>query len=239
MYFTLDASGMISNVNALGASQLGYRIEELTGRSVLVVFPENAHATVRAQLALCLHELNRVHAWEAEKVRKDGSLIWVRETAIGVCLQQGQPSVLIMCEDITEHKEAEGKIHHLAYFDPLTNLPNRRLFTDRLGHALAAGKRNDEYAALMMLDLDNFKTLNDTQGHDVGDRLLVEVASRLRATVREEDSVARLGGDEYVVLVEDLGTDETAAANQAEIVAEKIRVALHATLRHLCLRSAL
>jgi diguanylate cyclase (GGDEF)-like protein/PAS domain S-box-containing protein len=227
MYFTLDASGVITNVNALGASQLGYRVEELTGRSVLLVFPDKAHETVRAQINLCLHELNHVHSWEAEKVRKDGSLMWVRETGVAIRLREGHPSVLIMCEDITEHKEAADKIHRLAYFDPLTNLPNRRLFMDRLGHALAASKRSGDYAALMILDLDNFKTLNDTQGHDVGDRLLVEVAGHLKATVREEDSVARLGGDEYVVLIEDLGADESTAANQAEMVAEKIRMAVH------------
>ena len=226
MYFTLDASGTIDNVNALGASRLGYTVAELAGRPVTVVFPGKAHTTVRAQLDLCLHELNAVNTWEVEKVRKDGSLIWVHETAIAIRLRHKQPQILIMCEDITEHKEAAERIHHLAYFDPLTNLPNRRLFLDRLGHALAASKRSGEYAALMILDLDNFKSLNDTQGHDVGDRLLIEVASRIRATVRATDSVARLGGDEYVVLAENLGTEESAAANQAEMVAEKIRGAL-------------
>jgi diguanylate cyclase (GGDEF)-like protein/PAS domain S-box-containing protein len=226
MYFTVDASGVIYSVNETGASQLGYTVEELTGKPVSLVFPEEAHATVRAQLYTCLHELNRIHTWEAMKVRKDGSRLWVRETGIAIQRQQQRPSVLIMCEDITEQKKAEGKIHQLAYFDPLTNLPNRRLFMDRIGHALIASKRSGEFGALMILDLDNFKTLNDTQGHDVGDRLLIEVALRLKAALREEDSVARLGGDEYVVMVEGLGVEESSAANQAEMIAEKLRLAL-------------
>ncbi|HEY8099558.1 MAG TPA: EAL domain-containing protein [Burkholderiaceae bacterium] len=128
--------------------------------------------------------------------------------------------------DITERKQAEEAIRNLAYFDALTKLPNRRLLMDRLGHALSASNRSQEFGALMILDLDNFKALNDTKGHDVGDRLLVEVAQRIIASVRQEDSVSRLGGDEYVVMIEGLGADETTAASQAEMVAGKIKAAL-------------
>ncbi|MGZ5780248.1 MAG: putative bifunctional diguanylate cyclase/phosphodiesterase, partial [Burkholderiaceae bacterium] len=129
--------------------------------------------------------------------------------------------------DITERKQAEEAIRNLAYFDALTKLPNRRLLMDRLGHALIASNRSQEFGALMILDLDNFKALNDTKGHDVGDRLLVEVAQRIIASVRQEDSVSRLGGDEYVVMIEGLGADETTAASQTEMVAGKIRAALN------------
>ncbi|MDP2788197.1 MAG: EAL domain-containing protein [Pseudomonadota bacterium] len=126
--------------------------------------------------------------------------------------------------DAVQNRAAE--IHNLAYFDPLTGLPNRRLLMDRLNHVLVASNRTQAYGALMILDLDNFKTLNDTQGHDVGDQLLIEVARRLTANVRQEDTVSRLGGDEYVVILEGLGLDEKSAANQAEIIAEKVRFAL-------------
>jgi len=119
-----------------------------------------------------------------------------------------------------------AEIHNLAYFDPLTNLPNRRLLMDRLGQALIASNRSQAYGALLILDLDNFKTLNDTLGHDVGDQLLIEVARRLTANVRQEDTVSRLGGDEYVVMLEGLGLEEESAANQAETIAEKVRLAL-------------
>lgn len=140
---------------------------------------------------------------------------------------EGEPCRLNFILDITERKQAEQAIHNLAYFDTLTKLPNRRLLMDRLGHALVASNRSLEFGALMILDLDNFKVLNDTKGHDVGDRLLIAVAQRIIDAVRPEDTVSRLGGDEYVVMIESLGTDDTAAANQVEIVAGKIRAALN------------
>jgi len=139
----------------------------------------------------------------------------------------GQAYVLGLVRNITERKQVEEQIRNLAYFDVLTRLPNRRLLMDRLGHALVASHRSREFGALMILDLDHFKSLNDTQGHDVGDRLLVEVARRLSDSVRQEDSVCRLGGDEFVVMLEALGQDEQHAANQAELVAEKVRLALN------------
>jgi len=129
-------------------------------------------------------------------------------------------------QNITERKLTEDRIRTLAYFDALTDLPNRRLLMDRLGQAINASERTRDFGALMILDLDNFKVLNDTQGHDVGDRLLIEVAQRIVANVRQEDTVSRLGGDEYVMMIERLGRDETAAASQAEMIAEKVRKAL-------------
>ena len=139
----------------------------------------------------------------------------------------GRAYVLGLVRDITERKQVEEQIRNLAYFDVLTRLPNRRLLMDRLGQALVAGDRSREFGALMILDLDHFKTLNDTRGHDVGDLLLVEVARRLSANVRQKDTVCRLGGDEFVVLLEALGPDEQHAAAQAEIIAEKVRFALN------------
>jgi len=129
--------------------------------------------------------------------------------------------------DITQRKQAEAQIINLAFYDALTQLPNRRLLLDRLGHALSASHRSGRFGAILFLDLDNFKVINDTQGHDVGDLLLSEVAKRLQACVREGDSVARLGGDEFVVLLEGLHIESTRAAAQAEVVAEKIRDAIN------------
>ena len=131
-------------------------------------------------------------------------------------------------QDITEHKEAEDRIHALAFYDPLTQLANRRLLQERLQQALHASHRSGNIGALMMLDLDNFKSINDTRGHAFGDVLLVEVAKRLIASLREVDSVARIGGDEFVVTVESLGRSSAIAAEQAQQIAEKIRRALQA-----------
>jgi diguanylate cyclase (GGDEF)-like protein/PAS domain S-box-containing protein len=134
----------------------------------------------------------------------------------------------IMCisEDITERKIADEKIHNLAFYDTLTRLPNRRLLKDRMAQAMAASKRSGCYGAVMFMDLDNFKPLNDTYGHGVGDELLVKVAQRMRSCLREMDTAARFGGDEFVVLLKELDVDWDRAMEQAGIVAEKIRVIL-------------
>jgi diguanylate cyclase (GGDEF)-like protein/PAS domain S-box-containing protein len=128
--------------------------------------------------------------------------------------------------DITERKQMEDQVRQLAFYDPLTKLPNRRLLNDRLSQTMVSSKRNGHYAALLVLDLDNFKPLNDAHGHAVGDMLLVEAANRLKMCVREMDTVSRFGGDEFVVLLNELGIEEIQAASQAGIVAEKIRAAL-------------
>lgn len=133
---------------------------------------------------------------------------------------------VIVNQDITERKQAEELIRNLAFYDTLTQLPNRRLLHDRIMQVMAASKRSGRYCALIFLDLDNFKPLNDTYGHDVGDLLLVEVAHRIGKCVRGADTVARFGGDEFIAVLGELDTDKAETAAQAGIVAEKIRVAL-------------
>ena len=128
--------------------------------------------------------------------------------------------------DISARKQAERKINELAFFDQLTGLPNRTLLLDRLKQAILSGSRSDNHGALLIIDLDNFKTLNDTRGHDVGDLLLTQAAERLKLGLREGDTVARLGGDEFVVLLTGLSSDEADAAAAAEIIAEKCLAAL-------------
>ncbi len=130
---------------------------------------------------------------------------------------------IAVMRDITERKKSEEQIRTLAFYDTLTQLPNRRLLDDRLSRAMIASKRSNRYGALMFLDLDNFKPLNDKYGHGTGDLLLIEVAQRITQCVRGTDTVARFGGDEFVVMLDGLSTDRNGSISEAEIVAEKIR----------------
>ncbi|CAN5493015.1 hypothetical protein BH11PSE11_BH11PSE11_30250 [soil metagenome] len=221
--------GTIDFINRKAIETFGYLAEEIPDmrRWWAAAFPDQAYREeVLAQwtqlVDAALAHNQEVAAQEYQVTCKDGKVKTVATFGVWVADQ-----LLIVFEDISQRKEAEEQIRTLAYFDPLTRLPNRRLVLDRLGQALISSKRTAEFGALMILDLDNFKALNDTKGHDAGDRLLIEVAKRIVANVRPEDTVSRLGGDEYVVMVEGLDPDETVAAGQAEMIAEKIRVALN------------
>ena len=141
----------------------------------------------------------------------------------GVFVKGGR---IVTMQDLSQRKAAENEINSLAYYDPLTRLPNRRLLMDRLQQALAASERHQRSGALLLLDLDNFKTLNETRGHDQGDNLLRQVAERLRGCVHQDDTVSRQGGDEFVVVLEDLGDNPEQAADRAEEVGQRILHAL-------------
>ncbi|WP_331344219.1 bifunctional diguanylate cyclase/phosphodiesterase [Cellvibrio sp. UBA7661] len=141
--------------------------------------------------------------------------------------ESGVPRFLVLSRDISERKQNEERINTLAFFDPLTQLPNRRLLQDRLEHAIATSQRQKSLGALLFIDLDDFKTLNDNRGHHVGDLLLIAVAERLKQAVRSQDTVARLGGDEFLVVLEGLDQTRDAAARQAQQIAEKILASLN------------
>lgn len=167
------------------------------------------------------------HRTEFRFVLANGDIRYMESCGGLIKNSQGKAScVLVVSRDITARKQVEDEIHNLAFYDELTRLPNRRLLNDRLAHTMAASKRSGLYGALMFLDLDNFKPLNDKHGHDVGDLLLIEVAKRLTSCVREVDTVTRFGGDEFVVMLSGLDKDKAESAAQASVVAEKIRAAL-------------
>lgn len=191
--------------------------------------PEAAKVVVKVLVAILGAEFAIMVAFE-----------WVLEPMLGKdfprwFLEFGDPLLLVLVlAPIIYHwvalpmRDAQKKIHDMAYHDALTRLPNRRLLNDRIAQAMAVSKRKSCFGALMALDLDNFKPLNDAHGHTIGDMLLVEVAKRLTTSVRENDTVARFGGDEFVVVLSELSTDRQEAMTQAERVAEKIRLALAA-----------
>lgn len=169
--------------------------------------------------------INTKGRWSGEvwDRRKDGAIYpkWLTITAVE---HQGEATHYVaVFVDITERKKAEEEIKNLAFFDPLTHMPNRRMLLDHLKLALGQSARSKNHGALMFLDIDHFKVLNDTKGHEFGDRLLIEVARRMNSCLREIDSVARFGGDEFVVLLEGLSPNSQEAGIQAGQVAEKIR----------------
>ncbi|MHB1116965.1 diguanylate cyclase domain-containing protein [Sideroxydans sp.] len=210
---------------------LGYSVEEVMPMPLEKTLTPASLESVRQWIAersqaFLAEQSPRNYTEEVEQIRRDGSTVWTEITAHFAYNIQGDLIVLGLTRNISERKQAEEQIRNLAFYDPLTHLPNRRLLLDRFGLVIAACKRSKRYAALMFIDLDNFKPLNDEHGHDVGDLLLIEVAQRMTDCVREVDTVARFGGDEFVVMLNELSTDREASMQRASDIAEKIREAL-------------
>lgn len=204
---------------------LGYTTEEMAGRHICDWhLPESREAALAAVEEVMANGQSSI---EAPLRAKDGHLVHFALSGVRFEIE-GKSYLMGVGIDVTERKRMEEKVHQLAFHDPLTNLPNRRLLNDRLSRAMAAGKRKARYGALMFIDLDNFKQLNDSHGHEVGDLLLIEAAQRLKSCVREMDTVARFGGDEFVVVISELETDGEHSVAQASAIAEKIREALAA-----------
>jgi diguanylate cyclase (GGDEF)-like protein/PAS domain S-box-containing protein len=211
-----SVSGDLLDCNESFARILGYNSkEELLHHSITEIYPNPAD---RETFVFRLNEQKILSNYENQLKRKDGTLLWVLENAT-MLPDQSAGSWIIegTLVDITDRKNAEQQISYQAYHDALTDLPNRNLFGDRLNQALAHAIRNGEGLAVLFLDLDHFKIINDTLGHSVGDWLLKEVSERLRKSVREVDTVARLGGDEFILLLPGVKNSEDAAR-----VAQKI-----------------
>jgi diguanylate cyclase (GGDEF)-like protein/PAS domain S-box-containing protein len=216
-----NLQGDIEYVNAAFVDNTGYSRSDSIGKNPSML---NAGKTPSATFNDMWLRISQGQTWEGELInrRKNGSeyIEWGKISPIRDT--DGQIThYLAVKEDITRRKRAEQEISHLAFFDQLTDLPNRRLMMDRLAQAMSSCARFKRQGALLLIDLDDFKTLNDTQGHATGDDLLREVSTRLQASLREGDTVARLGGDEFVVILKDLG-EGTQAAIQAESVAGKL-----------------
>jgi len=222
-----DTNNTILRVNQAFTFITGYSAEEMIGRNLRILGSTQQEASF---YDLMWESISNIGAWSGEiwDKRKCGEIYPLHLTITAVKDEEGLViNHVATLTDITERKQAEKEIQHLAFYDPLTHLPNRRLLIDRLHQALASSSRSGREGALLFLDLDHFKTLNDSLGHDIGDLLLKQVAERLTQAVREGDTVARLGGDEYIIMLEDLSESMLEAAAQAEAIGVKIITALN------------
>ncbi|MDO8208604.1 MAG: EAL domain-containing protein [Gallionella sp.] len=221
-----DASPNIIRVNRAFSEITGYSEQEVLGVNPRIM---NSGRQDRSFYIELWQQLLHTGFWTGEiwDKRKNGQVYpkWLTITAVKNEQQETTHYVAIF-NDITERKRVEEEIYNLAFYDALTKLPNRRLFLDRFHAALVTSARHNDYGALLFIDLDRFKALNDTLGHDYGDLLLIEVGVRIKSCVREMDTVARLGGDEFVVLIEAISNDSDDAIHKVALVAEKIREAL-------------
>lgn len=219
--FITDGQRVILRVNQAFTEITGYAAEEAIGQTQALLESGRHDAAFLEEIDVSIRHTG---AWKGEiwNRRKNGKVHpdWLTITAvIGDGIVTHYVATLT---DISARKVAEEEIRHLAFYDQLTGLPNRRLLLDRLTQALAISARNGRRGALLFIDLDNFKTLNDTQGHQMGDLLLKQVALRLTGSVRESDTVARLGGDEFVIMLEGLSSQSLQAATEIEKAGEKI-----------------
>ncbi len=221
-----DAQTRILRVNQAFGRLTGYGPDEVIGRTPAILKSGRHEPEFYRKM---WEEIEQEGHWEGEiwNRRKNDEIFPEWLSINNVRNQAGEITHYVgIFSDISQRKAAEEQIRKLAFYDPLTGLPNRRLLIEHLETALALAHRSNSFGAMMFLDLDRFKALNDTQGHDIGDALLIAVASRLQECVRETDTVARLGGDEFVVILENLGKNITPAALQAKSVAEKIHRSL-------------
>lgn len=223
--FVTNAGGTILRANPAFTQITGYTEQEVLGQNPRLLNSGRHDASFYRQIWAHI-QTQGVWAGEIWNRRKNGEVYpeWLTITAVPDAAGNTTHYVANF-SDISARKNAEERIAHLAFYDPLTGLPNRRLLMDRLGPALATALRRKRLGALLFVDLDRFKTINDTLGHHHGDMLLEQVAQRLRACVREGDTVARLGGDEFVVMLEDLSENDQDATAQAHAIAQKMLAA--------------
>ena len=227
--WTLSPQGVLTYVSPSVEAVRGFSAAEVMQHSLEQTLTPASQAVSEAYFAQLHADIQAGHVpqnfkGELEYRCKNGSTLWTEVLASPILDAQGHVSeVLGVSRDISERKRSEELIRELAYYDPLTGLANRMLLRDRLTQSMLSGERSGNYGALLFLDLDNFKPLNDQHGHGAGDLLLAEVARRLKSCVRQIDTVARFGGDEFVVLLDDLTLDKDQAHSQADLVAGKIR----------------
>lgn len=221
-----DENKIILKVNQAFTHITGYSAQEVIGKTPSILKSYRHDAKFYKTM---WDTLNKEKHWQGEiwNRRKNNEIFpeWLNISAVTDA--SGKViNYVAACSDLSRHKKAEETIHNLAFYDPLTQLPNRRLLLERLHHALESSVGHQDYKAILFIDLDKFKELNDTSGHHIGDFLLIEVAKRLKNCMQEGDTVAHLGSDDFIIMLENLSENTQQAAAQAETVSEKILQAL-------------
>ncbi len=218
-----QADGTTTYWNKASEVLYGYSEPEALGKNLVdLIIPNEMQGGVRESMTAMFMHGTPIPAVELRLRHKDGSPVDVFSSHTRIEVPGQAPELFCIDIDISGRKAAEEEARYLAFYDALTRLPNRRLLVDRLQQVMASSARTGLRAAVLFLDLDNFKTLNDSRGHDVGDLLLIEVAARLHGIVREQDTVARLGGDEFVLVLQNLALDAAEAAAQVRSVGEQV-----------------
>ncbi|QAU35322.1 GGDEF and EAL domain-containing protein [Janthinobacterium sp. 17J80-10] len=218
----LESKTVIASANAKFADLIGQPLETLVGMKFYdVMYPvDEATGPVTNELGAALAN-GEPFTLEGERMRKNGELLWYKVTCKAIDSDDLEKGIIWLFDDITERRKSEETVWRQANFDTLTGLPNRRMFHDRLAHAVATGHRTGHPLSLMFLDLDGFKEVNDTLGHDIGDLLLKETAERLCKCIRETDTVARLGGDEFTIILGELH-DASSIERLAQLILQQI-----------------
>ncbi len=249
VHWKADRDLVITYISPADERLRGFKADEVVGHHAFEMLTAEGATRIAQLIAQNPHptrapETSTFNSYEVQHHCKDGSLIWGEILSTPDYDAQGE---LIgyhgITREITQRKRLEEQVNLLAFYDALTHLPNRRLLEDRLTQAMSASHRSNRFGALLFLDLDNFKPLNDKHGHGIGDLLLIEVAARLKTCVRDADTAARFGGDEFVVLLCDLSHEIHEATAQAGSIAEKIRQTLSmpywlsSSIEHRCTAS--
>jgi diguanylate cyclase (GGDEF)-like protein/PAS domain S-box-containing protein len=224
--YTIDADGMVLSFNAAAEAIFGWKASEIVGRPGSMMLCEELRHLLEEYLVTVRtvgYHAAMHGTFEVEGLRRDGTRFPMVISTSAVVVDGSDPMTCCLVRDLSEQKQLEGQLSHQALHDSLTGLPNRTMLTDRLDQAVARSRRHHGLCGVLYVDLDRFKTVNDTLGHAGGDALLVEAARRIVESVREVDTVSRLGGDEFVVVCEDLG-----GVHDAIEITERIAIALRA-----------